>query len=397
MDRTVLATLMLMAVILLLAGTATGSSHTPEYIDLQPSIVEDEPSYGPANASLTIVVYLDLGCPWCAELAGSNAAPAFDIDADDPLASVREDYTSTGEVHLVLKDYPPQERTDPAHRAHRAANCVLEQGDELYWTYLLELYEQRERWLAQPGRTIGPLLMDIAAGTGASRYAFWPCYQVSNGTEIDTDREEIEQLLGPIGTPTILIGNRTTGFLRIQGSLPYNEFQDVIEAGLGSDQNLLSAYEQARAGARSDLHASIKLDQGWNLLSTPRTTAITTVLGDCSIRQHDGGIAWTYHDDGWHRAGQQLARQRGYYIYAEQACNLTVGNTDRDYEGPEVTAGWTMISGSGPIESREGTCEFLPYDGERVWRYEDGDWTHPDRLEPQQGYFVYVKDRCTLG
>jgi len=400
MDRTVLATLTVAAVTLVLTSTATGSSHTaevPEYVDLPDRVLEEEPSYGPSDAALTIVIYLDLGCPWCAELAGVNTFPAWSIDAGAPLQSIRDEYTRGGDVQLILKDYPPQEQTDPAHRAQRAATCVLEQGEELYWTYIHDLYDQRDRWLPEPGRTIGPLLMEIAAGAGANRYAFWPCYELSNGTEIDGDREEIEQILGPIGTPMILIGNQTTGFVPIQGSLPYGKLQDIIEAGLDSQQDLRSAFEQARAEAQSDIHASIELDAGWNLLSTPRTTAITAVLDDCSIRQHGGGIAWTYHDKSWHRAGQQLERQRAYYIDAREACTLTVGNTDRDYDGPEVTAGWTMISGNSPIEQREGSCEFLPYGGKRLWRYKDGGWTHPDRLTPDTGYFVYIKDRCTLG
>lgn len=107
--------------------------------------LEGEPSKGEQGAPIMIVEVSDYACPWCAEWAGYDAIPQRDIDKRDSWNKVKSNHVETGEVEFIYKDFP-------AHTnsliAHNAANCVQEQGNDLYWDFHDQLFEHRNKWMA---------------------------------------------------------------------------------------------------------------------------------------------------------------------------------------------------------------------------------------------------------
>ncbi|QGA79975.1 thioredoxin domain-containing protein [Candidatus Nanohalobium constans] len=126
------------------AESSSDTVESDEY-SLENMSLDDEPSKGESDASIRVIEVSDFACPWCAEWAGFDAIPSRDIDKRNSWSQLKENYVSTGEVEFIYKDYP-------AHRnsgtAHQAANCVQEQGDELYWKFHDKLYEFRDSWVA---------------------------------------------------------------------------------------------------------------------------------------------------------------------------------------------------------------------------------------------------------
>ena len=126
------------------AKSSDKSIEDDEYT-LENMSLDDEPSKGESDAPIRIVEISDYACPWCAEWAGYDAIPPRDIDKRDSWNKVKDNHINTGEAEFIYKDYP-------AHRnsrtAHKAANCIEEQGGALYWKFHDKLFEYRDSWTA---------------------------------------------------------------------------------------------------------------------------------------------------------------------------------------------------------------------------------------------------------
>jgi protein-disulfide isomerase len=78
----------------------------------------DFPTMGPGNAPVTLAVFSDFQCPWCARLAG--------MLKNDVLPAV------SGHVRVVYR-YMPLSMHDWARPAAEAAGCARQQGDVNFW------------------------------------------------------------------------------------------------------------------------------------------------------------------------------------------------------------------------------------------------------------------------
>jgi protein-disulfide isomerase len=110
--------------------------------------LEGEPSEGDSSALINVIEYSDYGCPYCSEWAGFNAIPdrQFPYDNYDFKDKLVNQYVDSGEVRFVYKDYPVENLHPNAPQAHEAANCVLEQDQDLYWKFHDKLFEYQESW-----------------------------------------------------------------------------------------------------------------------------------------------------------------------------------------------------------------------------------------------------------
>ncbi|MFB6144159.1 MAG: thioredoxin domain-containing protein [Candidatus Nanohaloarchaea archaeon] len=115
---------------------------------LQGVTLEDEPTKGDKNAPIRVIEYSDFGCPWCAEWFGKNAIPPRKIDTYESYKKLNSEYIDTGKVRFTYMDYPVRQLHPNSPKAHRAANCVLKQGESLYWKFHDALFENRGQWNA---------------------------------------------------------------------------------------------------------------------------------------------------------------------------------------------------------------------------------------------------------
>jgi len=196
---------------------------------LTSDMLADEPTLGSSDAPVTIVEYSDFACPWCAEWAGFDEIPQRPIDGEESLDKIVSNYVDSGDVRFVFKDYP---RHRNAPQAHVAANCVLEQDEELYWDYHDDLFNTSSQWKYREQNRPDETFKNVARNLEVDFSAFETCYDEDDRSEIQEDKSGIDQLDGRLGTPTFFIGNTEDGFVKVEGAQPYSGLKTLIDSQL---------------------------------------------------------------------------------------------------------------------------------------------------------------------
>jgi len=64
----------------------------------------------------------------------------------------------------------------------------------------------------------------------------------------------------------------------------------------------------------------------------------------------------------------------------------------------DLAAGWNTISVQSPLDvaAIAEQCQLQAYQGELVWQYRGGEWSHPETLQPYQGYYVNAEQSCQV-
>lgn len=144
----------------------------------------------------------------------------------------------------------------------------------------------------------------------------------------------------------------------------------------------------------------MRLDEGWNMISSSQAFKFSEVTDDCSIEEFRGEKLWGAGNRSWTH-GNTVLGSRGYYVKSERDCIAEIENfTERNLERT-IHRGWNLISVSEPVplEDVSGNCSFRSYQGNAVWHYDSGNWTNPsvsENLEPRKGYFVNAENSCRL-
>lgn len=159
---------------------------TPE--NLKNLTREGRPSLGPTDAKLTIVAFLDYGCPYCRRAAG-------------PFRETMLKYQDR--VHFVIRDFPVEELHPNAFQAALAARCAFAQGKG--WAFHDQLF-------AQTGDLQPTDFLKIATQAGVEADTYQSCVDRQQfASEIQQDLADGLQA-GVQGTPTYFFNG-----VRIQG------------------------------------------------------------------------------------------------------------------------------------------------------------------------------------
>jgi protein-disulfide isomerase len=87
------------------------------------------PELGSKNAKVTIVEFVDYQCPYTKDSSG-------------PIKNV---VSALGDrVRLLIRDFPITQLHETAKQSALAANCVLEQGQDVYWKFYDLLFQSQE-------------------------------------------------------------------------------------------------------------------------------------------------------------------------------------------------------------------------------------------------------------
>lgn len=124
------------------------SGSSDDLTSLEGIDLENEPSKGSESAPIKIVEYNEYGCPFCAEWNGFDASSKTPIDRMKIGPTLESRYVETGEVEMILKDYPVPQLHPNGPLAHKAANCVYKHEQENYWKFHDKLFERRDEWMA---------------------------------------------------------------------------------------------------------------------------------------------------------------------------------------------------------------------------------------------------------
>lgn len=204
------------------SGAAAGNAQQPERQQPQarqepdPNAelyvpVGESPVLGPEDALITIAVFSEFQCPFCARV-------------EPTLAQVRETYGD--DVRFVFK-HNPLSFHDRAVPAAQAAIAAQNQGK--FWEFHDIAFEhQREltdenfiAWAEELGLNIDRFRADMASPETAARIA--------------ADQELAGRLMAS-GTPHFFING-----YRLRGAQPFNAFQTLIDARLEEARALVSA------------------------------------------------------------------------------------------------------------------------------------------------------------
>jgi protein-disulfide isomerase len=159
---------------------------------------------GKATAPVTVIEYVSLTCPHCANFQ-KNLFPR-----------VKKEYIDTGKVRYIVREFPIGHTSGAAAIVNRCA------PEDKYFFLLNQFLTRQPEWVSQEVRP--DAIYAVAKASGMSRETFDKC--LSNQTIIDglTEVKQRGRQFGVIGTPTFFINGR-----KAQGEVTFEEIKAMIE------------------------------------------------------------------------------------------------------------------------------------------------------------------------
>jgi len=153
---------------------------------------------GSQDAPVTIVEYMSMTCPHCADFH-ANTLPV-----------IKENYVDTGKVRLIVREFPFDPR---AAAAVMLARCAPE---DQFFPMVQVLLEQQSTW-ATAQDAVGALLQ-IARLAGFTQETFQTCLTNQQLLDdVNAVRNRAASEFGVQSTPTFLInGNRYSGNMSVE-------------------------------------------------------------------------------------------------------------------------------------------------------------------------------------
>ncbi|WP_141593804.1 MULTISPECIES: thioredoxin domain-containing protein [unclassified Myxococcus] len=174
-------------------------------------IPSDSPSFGPANAKVTIVEWSDFECPFC-----SRVGPT--------LSKIKESYAK--DVRVVFRHQPLPFHPN-AKLAAEASHAAHEQGK--FWEYHDKLFANQKAMdrasLEKYAQELGLNVAKFKAALDSGKFK----------AKVEADMAA-GNALGANGTPTFFINGR-----EFVGAQPFEAFKRVIDEEIGKADKLLAA------------------------------------------------------------------------------------------------------------------------------------------------------------
>jgi len=164
--------------------------------------VDDDPAFGPDNASVVMIEFSDFNCPYCGRFS------------QDTLPLIRENYED--QIHFVYRDFPIL--SESSQEAAIASECANDQG--AFWEFHDLLFENQ-------GDFNQNLFISFVEQLELNIEQFTSCQNDSTTRDEVLDDYATAQSLGANGTPTFFINGR-----RVVGAQPYEVFQKMIDEEL---------------------------------------------------------------------------------------------------------------------------------------------------------------------
>lgn len=195
------------------AGPSVAADAGPDAAALMDAVVAQTRHFkGDPDAPVTIVEFSDFQCPYCGRFAA------------DAGRQIHEQYVEPGLVRFGYQHFAflgPE-----SQKAAEASECAAEQG--AFWPYHDMLFG---RITGENQGSLSPAgLKQYAAEVGLDAEAFDACLDSGKYVSLVGSETATAQSLGVTGTPSFLVNGRP-----LVGAQPFEVFQQVIEAELGSN------------------------------------------------------------------------------------------------------------------------------------------------------------------
>ncbi|MCS6856544.1 MAG: thioredoxin domain-containing protein [Sandaracinaceae bacterium] len=178
--------------------------------------VGNSPQLGPSDALVTMVIFSDFECPFCARVEGT-------------IKQLREQYGN--DLRVVWKNNPLPFHQNAMPAAEAAMEVYAQRGNEAFWKYHDLLFEN-QRELSR--ETLERLAQQIP-GINMNRFR-QALDDHRHRSSIEADQQLARQL-GATGTPSFFINGRN-----LRGAQPIENFKQLI------DEVLEQAKERVRNG-----------------------------------------------------------------------------------------------------------------------------------------------------
>ncbi|HTA45370.1 MAG TPA: thioredoxin domain-containing protein [Bryobacteraceae bacterium] len=188
-----------------IAQTPASETSAPVKLNL-----ENQPSFGPADAPVTIVEFGDLECPSCR--------------AEAPILRQLLPGLYPGKIRVVFKDYPLESIHPWARAGSIAARCVFRQNHEAFWKFYDWDYDNQDDITPD---NLKSKVLDWAEKNGINKAELERCID-TKATDAEVSSNVAEgKAAGVNGTPTVFVNGRKSASSRIPA------LQEMIDAGLG--------------------------------------------------------------------------------------------------------------------------------------------------------------------
>ncbi len=164
-----------------------------------------ERAMGNASAPVTVIEYVSLTCPHCANFQKTI------------FPRVKKEFIDTGKVRFIVREFPIGHTSGHAAIINRCA------PEDKYFFLLNQFLTRQPEWVSQEVRP--DAIYAVAKSSGMTREAFDKC--LSNQTIIDglTEVKQRGRKYGVIGTPTFFINGRKAA----QGEVTFDQIKALIE------------------------------------------------------------------------------------------------------------------------------------------------------------------------
>lgn len=184
---------------IVISGDIYHINENPFQSNVEKLTTADQPTFGPANAPVTIIEFGDLECPDC-----RMEAPILHHNVPE---------TFPDKVRVVFKDFPLESLHPWARAAAIAGRCVYRQDPNAFWKFYDWDYENQQE--IEPDNLKSKVLA-WAGQSGIDTAKLSQCIE-TKATEPEVNRSIAEgRSLGIHGTPTLFINGRKIGGLQWQ-------------------------------------------------------------------------------------------------------------------------------------------------------------------------------------
>ncbi|HEY8280575.1 MAG TPA: thioredoxin domain-containing protein [Bdellovibrionota bacterium] len=162
---------------------------------------EGEPSWGGKAAPITIVEFADFQCSYC-------------VAAKKRMGELKEKYGD--KIKFVFKNFPLPVHAQ-ARDAAEAGMCVHAQGNEKFWKFHEQIFENQKTWTKEDFKS-------FAQNAGVDMKAFESCYDGKKfAAKVDASIAEGSRL-GIDATPSFLVNG-----LLFKGTPTIAELSEILE------------------------------------------------------------------------------------------------------------------------------------------------------------------------
>ncbi len=180
----------------IIRGDVFNLGKSPFQSNLDKLTLTDQPSFGPADAPVTIVEFGDFECPDC-----KMEAPILRHDLPEAFGA---------KVRVYFKNFPLESVHPWARAAAITGRCVLQQGQPAFWKFYDWIYENQDQIT---GDNLNAKVLAWAGDNALDTLKLGQCVD-TKATEPEVNRSIAEgHALGIQGTPTLFINGRKIGGL----------------------------------------------------------------------------------------------------------------------------------------------------------------------------------------